>query len=104
MKKSLVFLFASVALSACGGTIEAEDPNTLRSVKQALTCPSTCLCGQCGWVCGESWNSYEWRYQWRMVRVDCTTDGYQCGMHGDSIRCQEPCTPGQIYAEPCVSM
>jgi hypothetical protein len=108
MKKSLVFVFASVALSACGGTIEAEEPSTLQSIeqKQEFACPSSCACGNnCGkWVCAQTWNSTEWRTQWTMLAYDCHTNSVQCEQAGDAIRCAEPCQNGMVYAQPCALM
>ena len=112
MKKNLVFVFACVALSACGGTIEAEEPSTLQSVEQQtqeLICPSQCACitmnGGCGWKCGRRWNNYKWDYEFFTQKQDCNVEptGVSC-LLGETTICDAPCEVGTVYAGACVGV
>jgi len=120
MKKNLVFLFASVVLSACGGTIEAEEPGTLQSTKQHVTydtvCPASCAnkctaggASGCGWYCGKRWSHAEWKWIYEMALWGCTTaPNYDvCGGISTEIqppvRCATPCEVGAWTTQPCSS-
>lgn len=115
MKKTFVLIVASLALTACGGTVEAEEQNELRSTENALdgdgglglSCDSACTCwlpskgGNCGWECVSTWNNVTQTYVYSTKTIACPKDSIVCTTGSVSKTCSSPCVVGSFTSSPC---
>ncbi|WP_257458639.1 hypothetical protein [Archangium lipolyticum] len=103
MKKFFIFLFASIAWSACGGTIDVDEQSGTRTQTLDYSCPQGCACKQCGWECLKTFNEQTSTWVYRTRLTTCSNSS-ECSYSSNVVYCAAPCVPGQFYAEPCPSI
>jgi hypothetical protein len=120
MKKTFILVLASIAWTACGGTVALEEQSQLQTKKQAtgtvysledvgLTCGMTgqspnqqaCLCqasqGGCGWTCTQVSTATETYYV--TYTMACDPGGFTCLRSSHQVRCDSPCVIDGSFSE-----